>query len=240
MSLITDYDETEDPKETNATVDSQLDIDSGDDDSMENFSEEEIDEMCNNAALNSVLDDDDPLSLNSDYDDRVNSNAEVESKKESDADGKESASNSDGEGAQPSKKKKSFAEIVAESKALREARLKAKGSGTNHVSGSLVVPNAIEHTEEEIPPIEDKGPTGYTSTPVTSHATGSSSSSVSTGQTGSISTPVTDPATGSTASTVSTGQTVSEEVTGTGLDNPNMEAPDGNSDEPSEDRKSVV
>lgn len=234
MSLITDYDETEDPKETNATVDSQLDIDSGDDDSMENFSEEEIDEMCNNAALNSVLDDDDPLSLNSDYDDRVNSNAEVESKKESDADGKESASNSDGEGAQPSKKKKSFAEIVAESKALREARLKAKGSGTNHVSGSLVVPNAIEHTEEEIPPIEDKGPTGYTSTPVTSHATGSSSSSVSTGQTGSISTPVTDPATGSTASTVSTGQTVSEEVTGTGLDNPNLEAPDGNSDEPSD------
>lgn len=117
MSLITDYEETEDPKETNATVDNQLDIDSGDDDTMENFSEEEIDEMCNNAALNSALDDDDPLSLNSDYDDRVNSNAEVESKKESDADGKESASNSDGEGAQPSKKKKSFAEIIAESSA---------------------------------------------------------------------------------------------------------------------------
>ena len=210
MSLITDYEETEDPKETNATVDNQLDLDSGDDDTMENFSEEEIDEMCNNAALNSALDDDDPLSLNSDYDDRVNSNAEVESRKESDADGKESASNSDGEGAQPSKKKKSFAEIIAESKALREARLKAKGSGTNHVRGSLVVPNAIEHTEEEIPPIEDKGPTGSTSTHVT------------------------EPATGSTVSTVSTGQTVSEEVTGTGLDNPNMEAPDGNSDEPSD------
>ena len=190
--------------------------------------------MCNNAALNSALDDDDPLSLNSDYDDRVNSNAEVESKKESDADGKESASNSDGEGAQPSKKKKSFAEIIAESKALREARLKAKGSGTNHVRGSLVVPNAIEHTEEEIPPIEDKGPTGSTSTPVTAPATGSTSSSVSTGSTGSTSMPVTAPATGSTASTVSTGQTVSEEVTGTGLDNPNMEAPDGNSDEPSD------
>lgn len=258
MSLITDYEETEDPKETNATVDSQLDIDSGDDDSMENFSEEEIDEMCNNAALNSALDDDDPLSLNSDYDDRVNSNAEVESRKESDADGKESASNSDGEGAQPSKKKKSFAEIIAESKALREAILKAKGSGTNHVRGSLVVPNAIEHTEEEIPPIEDKGPTGSTSTPVTAPATGqtsstvstgptgststpvtapttrSSSSTVSTGSTGSTSMPVTAPATGSTASTVSTGQTVSEEVTGTGLDNPNMEAPDGNSDEPSD------
>ena len=258
MSLITDYEETEDPKETNATVDSQLDIDSGDDDSMENFSEEEIDEMCNNAALNSALDDDDPLSLNSDYDDRVNSNAEVESRKESDADGKESASNSDGEGAQPSKKKKSFAEIIAESKALREARLKAKGSGTNHVSGSLVVPNAIEHTEEEILPIEDKGPTGSTSTPVTAPATGPTSSTVSTGPTGSTSTPVTAPttrsssstvstdstgstsmpvtapATGSTASTVSTGQTVSEEVTGTGLDNPNMEAPDGNSDESSD------
>ena len=258
MSLITDYEETEDPKETNATVDSQLDIDSGDDDSMENFSEEEIDEMCNNAALNSALDDDDPLSLNSDYDDRVNSNAEVESRKESDADGKESASNSDGEGVQPSKKKKSFAEIIAESKALREARLKAKGSGTNHVSGSLVVPNAIEHTEEEIPPIEDKGPTGSTSTPVTTPTTRSSSSTVSTGQTGSTSTPVTAPttrsssstvstgstgstsmpvtapATGSTASTVSTGQIVSEEVTGTGLDNPNMEAPDGNSDESSD------
>ena len=232
MSLITDYEETEDPKETSATVDSQLDLDSGDDDTMENFSEEEIDEMCNNAALNSALDDDDPLSLNSDYDDRVNSNAEVESKKESDADGKESASNSDGEGAQPSKKKKSFAEIIAESKALREARLKSKGSGTNHVSGSLVVPNAIEHTEEEIPPIEDKGPTGFTSTPVTTPTTRSSSSTVSTGSTGSTFMPVTAPATGSTASTVSTGQTVSEEVTGTGLDNPNMEAPDGNSDEP--------
>lgn len=234
MSLITDYEETEDPKETNATVDNQLDIDSGDDDTMENFSEEEIDEMCNNAALNSALDDDDPLSLNSDYDDRVNSNAEVESKKESDADGKESASNSDGEGAQPSKKKKSFAEIIAESKALREARLKANGSGTNNVRGSLVVPNAIEHTEEEIPPIEDKGPTGSTSTPVTAPTTRSSSSTVSTGPTSSTSTPVTAPATGSTASTVSTGQTVSEEVTGTGLDNPNMEAPDGNSDEPSD------
>ena len=73
-----------------------------------------------------------------------------------------------------------------------------------------VVPNAIEHTEEEIPPIEDKGPTGSTSTPVTT------------------------PTTRSSSSTVSTGQTVSEEVTGTGLDNPNMEAPDGNSDEPSD------
>ena len=258
MSLITDYEETEDPNETNATVDNQLDLDSGDDDAMENFSEEEIDEMCNNAALNSALDDDDPLSLNSDYDDRVNSKAEDESKTESDSDGKESASNSDGEGTQPSKKKKSFAEIIAESKALREARLKAKGSGTNHVSGSLVVPNAIEHTEEEIPPIEDKGPTGSTSTHVTEPATGSTASTVSTGPTGSASThvtapatgsssstgstgptgstsmPVTAPATGSTASTVSTGQTVSEEVTGTGLDNPNMEAPDGNSDEQSD------
>lgn len=233
MSLITDYEETEDPKETNATVDNQLDLDS-DDESMGNFSEEEIDAMCNEAALNSALDDDDPLSLNSDYDDRVNSKAEDESKTESDSDGKESASNSDGEGTQPSKKKKSFAEIIAESKALREARLKAKGSGTNHVRGSLVAPNAIEHTEEEIPPIEDKGPTGSTSTPVTAPTTRSSSSTVSAGSTGSTPMPVTAPATGSTASTVSTGQTVSEEVTGTGLDNPNMEAPDGNSDEPSD------
>lgn len=233
MSLITDYEETEDPKETNATVDNQLDLDS-DDESMGNFSEEEIEAMCNEAALNSALDDDDPLSLNSDYDDRVNSKAEDESKTESDSDGKESASNSDGEGTQPSKKKKSFAEIIAESKALREARLKAKGSGTNHVRGSLVAPNAIEHTEEEIPPIEDKGPTGSTSTHVTAPATGSSSSTGSTGPTGSTSTPVIAPATGSTVSTVSTGQTVSEEVTGTGLDNPNMEAPDGNSDEPSD------
>lgn len=233
MSLITDYEETEDPKETNAMVDNQLDLDS-DDESMGNFSEEEIEAMCNEAALNSALDDDDPLSLNSDYDDRVNSKAEDESKTESDSDGKESASNSDGEGTQPSKKKKSFAEIIAESKALREARLKAKGSGTNHVRGSLVAPNAIEHTEEEIPPIEDKGPTGSASTHVTAPATGSSSSTGSTGPTGSTSTPVIAPATGSTVSTVSTGQTVSEEVTGTGLDNPNMEAPDGNSDEPSD------
>ena len=50
MSLITDYEETEDPKETNATVDSQLDIDSGDDDSMENFSEEKIDEAISMAC----------------------------------------------------------------------------------------------------------------------------------------------------------------------------------------------
>lgn len=202
MSLIADYDETEDPKKTNAMVDNQLDIDIGDDEAMENFSEEELDEMFNNAALNSDLDDDDPLSLNSDYDDKVDSKAEDESKKESDSDGKERPSNLDGEGTQPRKKKKSFEEILAASKALREARLKAKGSGTNRVRGSLVVPHAIEKIEEEIPPIEDKGPTGSTSTPVTATQT------VPTGP------------------TVSPDPTGSSEVTGTGLDNPNLAAPD--------------
>ena len=203
MSLITDYEETEDPKEPNARVDNQLDLDSGDDDSIENFSEEELDEMFNNAALNSDLDDDDPLSLNSDDDDKVYSKSEDESKKESDSDGKDLASRSDGEDPQPGKKKMSFDEIIAASKALREARLKAKCSGTNHVRESLAVPHAIENTEEKIPPIEDKGPTGSTSTPVAA------------------------------TTTVSTGPTGSAEVTGTGLDNPNLAVPVGNPAEPS-------
>ena len=135
-------------------------------------------------------------------------------------------------GEEPAKSTPSVDELLEKSKHLISSLAPAiEKTGENLPK---VVPNAIEHTEEEIPPIEDKGPTGSTSTPVTAPTTRSSSSTVSTGQTGSTSTPVTAPATGSTASTVSTGQTVSEEVTGTGLDNPNMEAPDGNSDEPSD------
>ena len=159
-------------------------------------------------------------------------------------------------GEEPAKSTPSVDELLEKAKHLISSLAPAiEKTGENLPK---VVPNAIEHTEEEIPPIEDKGPTGSTSTPVTAPTTRSSSSTVSTGPTGSTSTPVTAPttrsssstvstgptgstsmpvtapATGSTASTVSTGQTVSEEVTGTGLDNPNMEAPDGNSDEPSD------
>ena len=135
-------------------------------------------------------------------------------------------------GEEPAKSTPSVDELLEKSKHLISSLAPAiEKTGENLPK---VVPNAIEHTEEEIPPIEDKGPTGSTSTPVTAPTTRSSSSTVSTDSTGSTSMPVTAPATGSTASTVSTGQTVSEEVTGTGLDNPNMEAPDGNSDAPSD------
>ena len=127
-------------------------------------------------------------------------------------------------GEEPAKSTPSVDELLEKSKHLISLLAPAiEKTGENLPK---VVPNAIEHTEEEIPPIEDKGPTGSTSTPGTAPTTRSSSSTVSTDSTGSTSMPVTAPATGSTASTVSTGQTVSEEVTGTGLDNPNMEAPD--------------